>query len=570
MTTLLIIEDDATIRDNVETLLGFRGYTCVTAPDGQAGIARFHEYHPDLIICDVNMPRMDGYAVLSEVRSLSYGARVPFIFLTANKNEADIRRGMLSGADDYISKPFNDDDLLSAVQLRLEKQQQTETAILQMLTGRMLQDNDAFKHRLATLLKTDIIERFNTAQILLDAFARQNSTLQNPSLLNEVTALLQVARTASEQLYLRLTPEHLKGLGLIATVHWLIAQHYDETTPAITFHHQNLPANVPDVIQQHMVAILDGLIQNSIQHSTAHNITLHMHTQDEMLHISVEDDGVGFDVDAFWQNVKTLGLVMVRERVHLCGGRLAIISQVDTGTSVHVTLNLAGDKSSVSDALPLPLTLDAPTPVETVTEPTLSVVIAHSHALTLNGLAHIITTAPNLSAIATCDNPRAFTNLLADGLQPDVLLVGVDMWQALDDSAQTNAKETSRVVLLANNTHLIAHDALEADAIQGYLHEYTVVDDLVSLLEQVAQGKHVYKSAPTPVIEDGNLLERLTRRERQVLDYVAQGYQNADIAEELVISIRTVETHRANMMHKLNLKEKADLIKFALKYGIIS
>lgn len=121
MTKILIIEDDELLRNNTAELLELSGYQVLTAPDGQMGIHKAKQEIPDLIICDIMMPKMDGYEVLENLTSDDQTKYIPFIFLTAKTKHKEIRKGMDMGADDYLTKPFDESDLLNSIESRLEK-----------------------------------------------------------------------------------------------------------------------------------------------------------------------------------------------------------------------------------------------------------------------------------------------------------------------------------------------------------------------------------------------------------------------------------------------------------------
>ena len=121
MHSILIIEDDPSIRSNMELILRMEGYDVRTAPDGVSGLGMMREKRPDLILCDVLMPEMDGHTLLDVVRNEGSLADIPFIFVTALSERAEVRRGMSAGADDYLAKPFSADDLVTAVTGRLHR-----------------------------------------------------------------------------------------------------------------------------------------------------------------------------------------------------------------------------------------------------------------------------------------------------------------------------------------------------------------------------------------------------------------------------------------------------------------
>ncbi|ASC71136.1 diguanylate cyclase [Halomicronema hongdechloris C2206] len=118
---ILVIEDEAPIRDIISEMLEDVGFKVLEADTGAAGIELAQSHPPDLVLCDIMMPELDGYEVLHQLRSQLLTALTPFIFLTAKSDRRDMRRGMLLGADDYITKPFTRHDLLEAVRTRLDR-----------------------------------------------------------------------------------------------------------------------------------------------------------------------------------------------------------------------------------------------------------------------------------------------------------------------------------------------------------------------------------------------------------------------------------------------------------------
>ncbi|MFD2144022.1 response regulator transcription factor [Mucilaginibacter antarcticus] len=118
---VLIIEDNDDIRENVIEILELAGYTVTSANNGKTGVELAFQDVPDIILCDIMMPEMDGYGVLYLLSKRPETIAVPFIFLTAKAEHFDRRKGMEMGADDYLTKPFDDMELLSAIESRLKK-----------------------------------------------------------------------------------------------------------------------------------------------------------------------------------------------------------------------------------------------------------------------------------------------------------------------------------------------------------------------------------------------------------------------------------------------------------------
>lgn len=121
MKKLLIIEDNPEIRENTAEILELAGYEVLTAENGRVGAESAVANLPDLIICDIMMPELDGYEVLSILSKNPKTASIPFIFLTAKAEKTDFRKGMNMGADDYLTKPFEELDLLNTIERRLQK-----------------------------------------------------------------------------------------------------------------------------------------------------------------------------------------------------------------------------------------------------------------------------------------------------------------------------------------------------------------------------------------------------------------------------------------------------------------
>jgi DNA-binding NarL/FixJ family response regulator len=124
MKKILVIEDHAMMRRNVLVILEMEGYRVASASNGREGLALAISEHPDLILCDVMMPELDGHAVLTALRTDPQTANIPFIFLTAKGEKSDQRAGMNLGADDYLTKPITRNDLVAALDARFARKEQ--------------------------------------------------------------------------------------------------------------------------------------------------------------------------------------------------------------------------------------------------------------------------------------------------------------------------------------------------------------------------------------------------------------------------------------------------------------
>jgi len=174
MKKILIIDDDASQRQLTEDILNIHSYDTVSVDNGKEGIVLAKKMIPDLIICDVLMPGYDGYRVLSELQKVKKTASIPFIFITAKSDRSDIRKGMESGADDYIVKPFHEAELVNAVSARLKKKESASSLtqkakkissdILRQIPGKKLGTEDRILLTIENqpkLLKIDSIKCIN-------------------------------------------------------------------------------------------------------------------------------------------------------------------------------------------------------------------------------------------------------------------------------------------------------------------------------------------------------------------------------------------------------------------------
>jgi len=176
MKTILLIEDDRALRENTEELLELSGYRVITAPNGKIGIEVAKEILPDVIICDIMMPVIDGYGVLENLSADEKTRQIPFIFLSAKTEHKEIRKGMNLGADDYMTKPFEEEDLISAIESRLAKAE-----LLSRMSGKTTDDHGVSGNEMRTLheLKNFFddngeLANFNQGEIIYEESSRSN------------------------------------------------------------------------------------------------------------------------------------------------------------------------------------------------------------------------------------------------------------------------------------------------------------------------------------------------------------------------------------------------------------
>lgn len=154
MTKILIIEDTNDMRTDLVELLVLEGFDAVGAENGQVGVERALDFRPDLILCDIMMPEMDGYEVLKTLRSNPQTATIPFIFLTALSEKPDVRYGMVLGADDYLTKPFAVNEVLESIHSQLRKRAEFNARAEERLAALRENIMTALPHELRTPLNS--------------------------------------------------------------------------------------------------------------------------------------------------------------------------------------------------------------------------------------------------------------------------------------------------------------------------------------------------------------------------------------------------------------------------------
>lgn len=204
---ILVIEDQADIRDTLKDLLECNGHEVLAAEDGVEGLALAVE-RPDFIFCDVAMPRLDGYGVLAAIRRIPEAREVPFVFLTAKAEREAQRAGMTLGADDYITKPFTERDILNAIAARTERHRSVRERLNEIAAERHHEVNAQWAHELLTPLNA-VVGCVRLLEQEFDSFTREE--------LREVLATIRAGAERQDHLAHQLIRyfelEHLKESG---------------------------------------------------------------------------------------------------------------------------------------------------------------------------------------------------------------------------------------------------------------------------------------------------------------------------------------------------------------------
>jgi two-component system sensor histidine kinase/response regulator len=366
MIKILIIEDETSIRKNILEMLEMEGYEGLEAEDGITGLAMAQDHVPDLIICDITMPNLDGYEVLLELRKTPETATIPFIFLTARADRSFMRHGMELGADDYLTKPFTLSELRSAIAARLERRSTYNTQTHQELEQARRVLIQMVSHELRTPLVA-----INTATEIISRQIGQLSNAEVQELMESIQRGGQRLGRVVEQIVLivqietgSMTRETIAQMGrqvqvtdlLIAALD--LARSFAYRRPDVTIRlderDNNAAVQCDMRVLKHALAELLG---NALSFSPpGHEVHVSQWCADGSVWISIVDQGPGispeqveFALQDFQQIDRAvneqqgigLGLPLSRHIIELHGGTFELNSVVDKGTQVIISLPIA-------------------------------------------------------------------------------------------------------------------------------------------------------------------------------------------------------------------------------------
>jgi two-component system sensor histidine kinase/response regulator len=185
MAKILVIEDETDVRDSIVDILNAEDFIVDSAANGQEGLSLIEEFHPDLVLCDIMMPVLDGYGVLEHLRRQEATKTLPFIFLTAKADKSDMRTGMNLGANDYLTKPFTHDDLLGMIHARLGVKQALEEKTNEQL--------ETLRNSISTALPRELSGPLQEVMRLSAALEEEAETLNPVEVASYAKAILHNA-----------------------------------------------------------------------------------------------------------------------------------------------------------------------------------------------------------------------------------------------------------------------------------------------------------------------------------------------------------------------------------------
>ena len=361
---VLVIDDTQDIRFIISETLNMFGFHTLTAEDGVSGISTARDNLPDLIICDINMPNLDGYGTLKAMREHEATAGIPFIFLSGATDKSDMRRGMELGADDYLTKPFTHKELMAAVNTRLEKQAEVQRQSDKRLNELRGNITLALPHELRTPLNGIM----GLASLMMDDYATMppeevlesskfihDSALRLHRLIENFLVFSQIELMASES----------KTIDISGAIQPVLANEVVSDLARKTasrFQREGdlqlkvEPASLL-VPQENFIKIAEELIDNAFKFSEpGQPVNLAIEVADGRCQFVVTDKGRGltteqisrigphiqFNRQTYEQQGAGLGLFIAKRLTELLGGRFHIDSKADQGTTVRVSFAMPG------------------------------------------------------------------------------------------------------------------------------------------------------------------------------------------------------------------------------------
>jgi two-component system, sensor histidine kinase and response regulator len=347
---ILVIDDEGDFRQVIIRFLSKQGFTVVAASDGKAGVGLAGEVLPDLIVCDLNMPGMDGYAVLAALRREPKLADIPLIFLTGQSQPSQVRHGMSLGADDYLTKPVNLDDLLSAVKVRLsrrraqrQRQEKQMERAMQLFGGIV---HDLRDPLFVVLGYTDLLlggkgnpeDGEERRKDILDRM--QQAVLRMQAIIAET---LFLARSRMQRL-----PFDPGPLDLRDFCEQLITDHEESRRLQFQGDAGRFPVTA-DALRLRQA--LDNLLSNALKYSEG-TVEVRLSASPQHYHIEVRDQGIGIPAEEqagifepFFRASNTghrpghgLGLSLVKSCIEQHGGSVRFASDCGKGATFFVEL----------------------------------------------------------------------------------------------------------------------------------------------------------------------------------------------------------------------------------------
>ena len=358
MTCILVIEDEDLIRESLEDLLSLEGFEVITAENGERGVNLASQKHPDLILCDVMMPILNGYEVLEKLRQNKTLSTVPFLFLTSMMDRRSTRKGMALGADDYLEKPCTKDELLEAIAVHLGKQKAIDQRIEEKMEALRTSITLSLPHELQTplsgimglselmMMQSEELlpyEVFEYADGIHKSAKRLYRLIQNYLLYSRLMLMRSQGQTRFNSTYPCDSQMIISNLG----------DRKARSCDRLDDLELNLAEINLAVSSEDLTKISEELIDNAFKYSPqGSKVVISSQMTDSEWVFTIQDHGRGmneqqianigafiqFERQFYEQQGMGLGLSLAKTLVEFYGGKIDIQSQENVGTNLCISI----------------------------------------------------------------------------------------------------------------------------------------------------------------------------------------------------------------------------------------
>jgi signal transduction histidine kinase len=350
MTKIMIIEDESELREEVEEILKFKNYDVVSASNGKEGFEKIMNNIPDLILCDILMPEMNGFELFENLKKNSYTSNIPFIFITALNDRKNLRKGMESGADDYLVKPFTGNELLNTVETRLKKSRENQLQIEKLKESLAV----SIPHELRTPLNgilgfskiiSDNCDTLNGVELREMADAINESGERLYELIRKYLMFIEVELNKEKQ---AVSPIKCSYKSIVKVAKKIAHRYNREGDLVFQVNDFIIRAN-----EQWFHFALNELIDNAFKFSApGQPVSIQAELKTDFVELTIRDEGTGFPersiekINAFVQFDRKileqqgigLGLFLSKRIVLLENGDFQILSSENRGTVIKIKL----------------------------------------------------------------------------------------------------------------------------------------------------------------------------------------------------------------------------------------
>jgi len=347
---ILVIEADFDVRKSITESLVGEGFVVYDAPSTSIGVEMTIAQRPDLIICDLKLPKVNGYEIINHIRNVPDLATIPLILVSSETDRSLIRLGIDLGADDFLSKPFSLEELICAVGARLTKVSQLEHLIIeeqnQALMLTVAEAAEAERQRIANELHDGVCPLLVGGLMQLERVTEMIANQDNPKLRDAMTYLQNViynSITETRNIMNNLSPPALSKNNLISALDKLCSSAKEMSDAEFVFVADCVVTDFPTVISATLYRVVQELINNCLKYAKASKCVITLTSFEDEVLLDYVDNGVGFIKNNLPNQPSESGgrgLSNIENRVRVLGGKVKISSEINKGTSTNISIPL--------------------------------------------------------------------------------------------------------------------------------------------------------------------------------------------------------------------------------------